>query len=141
MQELHQEGRRVVLHAGTEAVLCSAEMPGVCDVEDGEGGVTMNGDLIFRSALLEELYKGTIIPDDMYSEGIMAGVDYAIKKIEAAPAVDAVEVVRCKDCKHFCPYEGEEHKGDCDELVGLESCVYEDDFCSYGERRADNATD
>lgn len=46
-----------------------------------------------------------------------------------------VEVVRCKDCKHFCPYEGEEHKGDCEELVGLESCVYEDDFCSYGERR------
>jgi hypothetical protein len=47
---------------------------------------------------------------------------------------DVVEVVRCKDCKHFCPYEGEEHKGDCAELVGLESCVYEDDFCSYGEK-------
>ena len=36
-------------------------------------------------------------------------------------------------CKNFRPYEGEEHKGDCAELVGLESCVYEDDFCSYGE--------
>ena len=52
-------------------------------------------------------------------------------------AADVVEVVRCKDCKHFCPYEGEEHKGDCAELVGLESCVYEDDFCSYAERRCD----
>lgn len=51
------------------------------------------------------------------------------------PTADVVEVVRCKDCKHFCPYEGEEHKGDCAELVGLESCVYEDDFCSYGERK------
>ena len=51
------------------------------------------------------------------------------------PAEDVVEVVRCKNCKHFCPYEGEEHKGDCAELVGLESCVYEDDFCSYGERK------
>lgn len=40
----------------------------------------MNDDLISRKALLEELHKGTIIPDDMYSEGIMAGVDYAIKK-------------------------------------------------------------
>ena len=50
-------------------------------------------------------------------------------------AADVVEVVRCKNCKHFCPYEGEEHKGDCAELVGLESCVYEDDFCSYGERK------
>lgn len=52
------------------------------------------------------------------------------------PSADVVEVVRCKDCKHFCPYEGEEHKGDCAELVGLESCVYEDDYCSYGERRS-----
>ena len=46
-------------------------------------------------------------------------------------------VVRCKDCKFFCPYEGEEHKGDCAELVGLESCVYEDDYCSYGERKGE----
>ena len=52
-------------------------------------------------------------------------------------ANDVVPVVRCKDCKHFCPYEGEGHKGDCAELVGLESCVYEDDYCSYGERRTD----
>lgn len=50
---------------------------------------------------------------------------------------ELVEVVKCKACKHFCPYEGEEHKGDCAELVGLESCVYEDDFCSYGERKID----
>lgn len=53
------------------------------------------------------------------------------------PAADVVEVVRCKDCRHFCPYEGEEHKGDCNELVGLESCVYEDDYCSYGEAKMD----
>ena len=62
----------------------------------------MKDDLISRSALLEELYKGTIIPDDMYSAGIMAGVDYAIKKLEAVPAVDAVEVVR----KPVVGYEG-----------------------------------
>ena len=59
----------------------------------------------------------------------------ARKLMVEAPACDVVEVVRCKNCKHFCPYEGEEHKGDCAELVGLESCVYEDDFCSYGERK------
>lgn len=55
--------------------------------------------------------------------------------INNADTVDAVPVVRCGKCKHFRPYEGEEHKGDCAELVGLESCVYEDDFCSYGERK------
>ena len=55
--------------------------------------------------------------------------------VNDAPTVDAVPVVRCGKCKHFRPYEGEEHKGDCAELVGLESCVYKDDFCSYGERK------
>ena len=62
----------------------------------------------------------------------------ARKLMVDAPAADVVEVVRCSECKHFCPYEGEEHKGDCAELVGLESCVYEDDYCSYGERRSNN---
>lgn len=57
-----------------------------------------------------------------------------VAAINVAPTVDAVEVVRCKDCIFFQPYEGEEHEGECEELVGLESCVYEDDFCSYGER-------
>lgn len=47
-------------------------------------------DLISRSALLEELSKDTIITDDLYGMGIMAGNDHAMKKIEAAPAVDAV---------------------------------------------------
>ena len=63
---------------------------------------------------------------------------YAKSFIDDAPTVDAVPVVRCGKCKHFRPYEGEEHKGDCAELVGLESCVYKDDFCNYGERRGDN---
>ena len=61
--------------------------------------------------------------------------------LDRCPGVEIVEVVRCKDCKHYRPYEGEEHKGDCIELVGLESCVYQDDFCSYGERRDDHAAD
>jgi Pyruvate/2-oxoacid:ferredoxin oxidoreductase delta subunit len=63
----------------------------------------------------------------------------ARKLIEDAPTIDAELVVRCKDCKFFCPYEGEEHKGDCAELVGLESCVYEDDYCSYGEKRVEKS--
>ena len=52
---------------------------------------------------------------------------------------DYVEVVRCKDCKKFMPYEWEEHKGDCEEFSELNCCLYEDDFCSYGERKKNNA--
>jgi hypothetical protein len=46
--------------------------------------------------------------------------------------VDAVEVLRCKDCKHF----GYNLENDtlCRAVSGL-SDPEENDFCSYGERR------
>jgi hypothetical protein len=55
-----------------------------------------------------------------------------MRLIEAAPTVDAVEVVRCKDCKHY----------------GTSGCamdafsfdVTEESFCSYGERRENEQT-
>ena len=57
-------------------------------------------------------------------------VENAIKN---TPTVDAVEVVRCKDCNYFgghgmcyC-HAADEH--------GTPIFVREDDFCSYGERR------
>lgn len=50
-----------------------------------------------------------------------------------APTVDAVEVVRCKDCKHYRT----RWVGFC-ELIGNENIQREDDdFCSWGERRED----
>lgn len=53
-----------------------------------------------------------------------------------APAVDAVEVVRCKDCKHF-----DEHTRKCyvfcDHEYEVQLEVDSDHFCSYGERRTD----
>ena len=60
------------------------------------------------------------------------------KEIDKAPTIDAVKVVRCRDCKHY-----EIHKPKV-----LENCerngyiipMKPDDFCSYGERKegADN---
>lgn len=59
----------------------------------------------------------------------MAGaVGYAAEVIGKQHTVDAVEVVRCMDCKHF----------------GTDGCamdkytfdVVEEGFCSYGERRS-----
>ena len=47
-----------------------------------------------------------------------------------APTVDAVEVVRCKDCKHWSI-------GYCNHFAyySYEPMTNEDDFCSYGERK------
>ena len=49
-----------------------------------------------------------------------------------ARTVDAVEVVRCKDCKH-------EFGGSCI-LCGFQKRKPED-FCSYGERKGKNETE
>ena len=79
----------------------------------------MASDLISRSVLLAEY--------DRVHVGEPGG---ARKLMEEAPAVDAVEVVRCKDCKYFkfgdyCYHDGAmEH-----------SHARENDFCSYGIRR------
>ena len=52
--------------------------------------------------------------------------------INNAPTVDAVEVVRCKECKFY----SEDEKW-C-EWLGLCGAFNENDFCSHGERRKDN---
>ena len=52
-------------------------------------------------------------------------------EVGKTPTVDAVEVVRCKDCKMRCP-ESVCIAKHCT-LSGIP--VDDDDFCSYGERR------
>ena len=53
--------------------------------------------------------------------------------IDEAPTVDAVPVVRCRDCKMRCP-ESVCIAKHCT-LTGIP--VDDDDFCSYGERRTE----
>ena len=48
--------------------------------------------------------------------------------------VDAVEVVRCKDCRFYFFVEGED-RGECDERIDSFRPFYPNDFCSYGERK------
>ena len=54
-----------------------------------------------------------------------------INWLEKQPTVDAVEVVRCKDCKHTGNYGGYLTCPYYDDLA-----VEENHFCSYGERRS-----
>lgn len=50
-----------------------------------------------------------------------------------APTVDAVPVVRCKDCAHTTLYKVSEALY-CTNICGLYTRVMDDDYCSYGER-------
>ena len=62
--------------------------------------------------------------------------DEAIRRIgilgDVSPAVDAVEVVRCRECKHCDP-----ENYHCDHHMGTVAPLRRepDDFCSYGERK------
>lgn len=60
---------------------------------------------------------------------------YVSDMIINAPTVDAVPVVRCKECKHM----RRDNVGVfCKVWHGYNGCG-EDGFCSYGERRTDES--
>lgn len=66
-----------------------------------------------------------------------AGILYALRKLDEQPTADVVEVVRCKDCKHFHDgiYNGE-YWMECDEYrIALSSDEW---FCADGERGEDD---
>ena len=73
-------------------------------------------------------------------------VAMAVKALSALPSADAVDVVRCKDCKHRWVNEHYGEKGymkikamcslDTDDPFELGRNAYDDDwFCADGERK------
>ena len=67
---------------------------------------------------------------EAYADGAYGYVD--AEQIADAPTIDAVEVVRCRECKWWHEDDG---VGYCDNPDGLDNYAKPDEFCSYGERR------
>lgn len=66
-----------------------------------------------------------------WSTGTVEPIDW--KDIAEAPTIDAVEVVRCKDCRHY------ESDGGAMMICDITyNYANDDDFCSYGERASDD---
>ena len=96
-------------------------------------------DLIDRKELRDALYEADAVT--------MQGV----KIINQFPAVNAVPVVRCRECKHFRHYgktslfiNGKNIKaGWCQRRIRYdeEYRMTADDFCSYGERKDGDSND
>lgn len=82
--------------------------------------------LIDADALLNRMQKDPLF--DLVERYGVSGV------IDAEPTVDAVPVIRCKDCKHWSKPHG--WNGFCEHGIPAEA----DDFCSWAERK-DNETD
>ena len=89
--------------------------------------------LIDANELVETLNHTTMVAYPNLFPGLLAAAEI----VEDAPTVDAVEVVRCKDCVNYCGFEHCKN-GICDVDSVSKRAVYPNDFCSYGERRTYN---
>ena len=86
--------------------------------------------LIDADRLSEAIYDNVSAP---YEEAVCAKED-CLTEIYAAPTVDAVPVVRCRECKYRgtddCIFHIKGEPADEELLLKLDN-----DFCSYGERK------
>lgn len=96
----------------------------------------MNNDLISRSALIDDIDASVVFTvKDGVPSAEMRGANKIMSRIKSALSVDAVEVVRCKDCEHATD-EGEfGHFCRQFPFGGMGGLTNDDDFCSYGERK------
>lgn len=104
------------------------------------------GMLIDASALRNFLYSiGGCDAVTEWAKGWDAAVDEAIEFVEDMPAIDAVEVVRCKDCKYCDKYRrwSEEEYLGCGINVAEIYSVDPMHYCSHGKRKVgeENAVD
>lgn len=67
---------------------------------------------------------------------IAHALDYALSKVENSHTIDAVPVVRCRECKHMIP---QSHTRYCTVWNAVNG-MGDEGFCNYGERKegADN---
>ena len=94
--------------------------------------------LIDKDRLSAEMYHEAFETDsDMQKWDSGCWIRYKMFEniLKAQPAVDAVEVVRCEDCMHYCadPWG----YGNCVFEGGVSRRRKDSDFCSWGEKKED----
>ena len=87
----------------------------------GSGRTVIQMRLIDADKLIKEVYGNPFVTDSVKT--------YAKCSVVDQPTIDAVEVVRCRDCKHRKEYNGQYHR-----CSVFERTVKNDDYCSFGER-------
>ena len=67
--------------------------------------------------------------EEELTEDFKDGISTVLEMMNTAPTVDAVEVVRCRECR-WC------NMGECEHKFGL-LVSNDENYCSYGERGVD----
>lgn len=87
---------------------------------------------IDREAVLDKRRKVTEYDEAGFAMNYQA---VPVEDVEAIPAADVAEVVRCKECIYY-EKEKEDAPPYCNNIDGLNE-PDAGDFCSYGERKGD----
>lgn len=92
-------------------------------------------DYIERQAVIDAIHCDITITGRQNAELVASTIGAFVDRVKAMPAADVVQVVRCKDCKHFYFADNripQEQRYVC-EISG--EIWKPDSFCSYGERK------
>ena len=82
--------------------------------------------------LKKKYYDGFDVIDILFKNLEAKKMMKVLEAFAESDGVDAVEVVRCKDCMYYRPYSDGQY--DCDNMCGMAD-PYEDGFCSRAERK------
>ena len=86
----------------------------------------IDADALYRKVKMETNPYGK--PTIDYDSGVKV-----LEWIDKTPTIDAVPVVRCKDCKYRFKNNG--HSRDGCPIIDANIWMDGDDFCSHGERK------
>ena len=101
-------------------------------------------DTISRKEVLQFIEDMKVVAPNhnIISETVMAVIKCVRRFVTAMPSVDAIPVVRCRECVYWKPSKlfPEENRMVCTYVIGATYARESGDFCSRGERREDGDT-
>ena len=80
----------------------------------------------------EDTHKSNHMGDTLMSYEV---ADMIQDCIDNTPTIDAVPVVRCRECKYFTMWGGHTPEHCCSNYKGLHQTVTGEQFCSEGQRK------
>ena len=87
--------------------------------------------LIDADGLKAEIMGWCVVPDDLFGMGKHHEREIVLQAIEESPTIDAVPVVRCKDCKHYDTTGCLKGFGWCE---SMNRDAFDDFYCANGKQ-------
>lgn len=87
--------------------------------------------LIDADGLKADIMGWCVVPDDLFDMGKHHEREIVRQVIEESPTIDAVPVVRCKDCKHYDTIGRLKGFGWCE---NMDRGVSDDFYCANGKQ-------